>query len=175
MHTFAQLRQSLLVVWLIFGVPAITLVLACAYWPGWLFWGYFHDPNMHNLHFSEIIVVALVASIVGFVIASIAQAMVYFVLPLYAFVLLCLSGRVFLPLLLLSTPLLGLLSWFGYQHFVPDFRLYFDQSPPYQYGLTVKRFLAGWRLEVAIVLLYWWPFRRVNLTSNSASQANVLR
>jgi hypothetical protein len=174
-HTVTQLRRSLLITWLILGVPVVTLILCCIYGPGWLLWGYLHDPDLHNLHFYEIAIVALLASITGFAIASIAQAVVYFVLPLYGLMLLCFTGRASLPLLLLSTPLLGLLIWFGYEHFVPDFRLYFDQSPPYRYGLTLKRFLTGWGLEVAIVLLYWWPFRRVNLSSNSLSQADVLR
>jgi hypothetical protein len=172
MHTVTQLRQSLLIIWLIFGVPVATLILCCAYGPGFLLWQYLHNEN---LPFREIAIVLPLFPIVCFVFASIAQAIVYFVLPLYALMLLCFTGRASLLLLLLSTPLLGLLIWFGYEHFVPDFRLYFDQSPPYQYGVTLARFLTGWGLEILIVLLYWWPFRRINLSSDSGSQAYVLR
>ncbi len=134
----------------------MTLILSTVYWSGPLVWEYLQNPNRD---FYEVALGAPAISIVGFLIGSIAQIIVYPVLAIYAFILFRFSGRVSLPLLLLITPVLGLLVWFGYDQIVPDYRWYTDERPPYEHGLTLDRFLTGWGLEVAVVLGYWWPIR----------------
>jgi hypothetical protein len=165
------MRQALYI-WLFFGTPAVTLILCCAYCSGWILWEYLHNPNRYLY---EIAIMAPLLSIVSFVLASIAEVIAYLVLPLYVLMLLYFFGRVSLVLLIPVTPLLGLLGWFGYEHFVPNYRFYTDQSPPYEYGLTIERFLVGWALEVLIVFFYWWPFRNVRLSSSPISQADAVR
>ncbi len=158
-YDVGELRQSL-VIWLVLGSPAVTIVLCCAFCFGFLAWEYMHNPNRHLY---EATIMAPAISIIIFVIASIAQIIPYVILPFYVRALLRLFGRVPLLLLIALTPLLGLAVWFGYGHFLPDYHWYTDESPPYVYGLTLVRFLYGWAFELIIVLVYWWPFRSLRL------------
>jgi len=117
----------------------------------------------------EVVGTALLLPIVGFVIASVAQIFAYIIFSLCAVALVVYLGRVPLIGLLLLTPFLGLLTWYGYDHFVPDFRLMTDPSPPYEHGLTLERFLKAWGFEALIALGYWWPLRRVRVSIGAAA------
>jgi hypothetical protein len=151
--------------WVFFGAPAATIILCCVYSFGALAWEYLHNPNRHLY---EVAVMGALLSIFAFVAVSIAQVITYVVLPLCVLVSLQTSGRVSLLLLIAVTPLLGLSVWFGYEHFLPEYRFYTDQSPPYVYGLTLSRFLYGWAVEFSVVFLYWWPFRKLRLSPGDA-------
>jgi len=107
--------------------------------------------------------------IVSFVISSVAQIAAYVVFPLCALALVIYLGRVPLAALLLLTPFLGLLTWYGYDHFVPDFRLMTDPSPPYEHGLTLDLFLKAWGCEILIALGYWWPMRSIRAAAEPAA------
>jgi hypothetical protein len=169
-YSISQMRQSL-VFWILFGAPAATFILCWVFWSGFLWWEYFENPTRHLY---EVAVMVPAMSIISFAIASIAQIVVYFILPLCTLMLLRSFGRISLAVLIALTPVLGLLLYLGNDHFVPDFVWYTDDSPPYQHGLTFARFLIGWALEVPVVLIYWWRLRKVQLDSNVVVQRGAL-
>ena len=157
-------------VWLVFGVAAATLVLVAAYGFCLFVWGFIQNPSagLTPLAFG-LVTMWIPLSIVEFIIASIAQILAYPVLVACAFISFRLVGRPYLPLLLIITPLLALLVWYGYDRIVPDYRWYTDDRPPYEHGLTLERFLKGWAFEAAIVLGYWWPIRKYRLVDQATT------
>ena len=156
---------SFVSVWRIIGAPATTLVLVLAYWSAMGIWDYVRTPTRH---FYEVVVMVPLVPLISFVAASTAQIFSYVVITTCAVLFFRWKGRVSLFLLLLLTPLLGLLTWYGYDHFVPDYRFYTDENPPYEHGLTLERFLKAWGFEILVVLGYWWPMRtRHSLVENA--------
>jgi hypothetical protein len=159
-------RNELMSIWLYLG-PLVVLVCLMALYSAYVLAGpllldMFYNPNRH---FYEFPVMLPVAIIVTSVVAFISHALSYPLLICCAVLLLRRLGRVPFALLLATTPVLGLLTWYGYDRFVPDFRWYTDDSPPYEHGLTLERFLKSWALEVAVVLGYWWPIRSYRLSA----------
>jgi hypothetical protein len=163
-YDVSHLRQSI-IAWLVLGMPAVTIGLCGAFWFGVLAWEYIHNPDRHLY---EVAIMTPAMSVVTFIVASIAQIVAYIVLPFYVWVLLRILGRVPLLLLIAVTPLLGLMVWVGYERFVPDLSLYTDEMPTYAYGLTLARFVYGWTFELIVMLLYWWPLRRLQLNPAAA-------
>jgi len=145
------------IIWLVVGPPTVTLVLVVGYWLQALLRNYLSVPT-RQLY--EIVVMLPPITIVSFLIVFVAQLAAYAAMTALALMLRKGIGRVPLWPLLLASPLLGYLTWFGYEHFVPEYRFFLDESPPYQYGLTLNKFLFAWGLEILIVLGFWWPLRR---------------
>jgi hypothetical protein len=143
-------------VWPVLGAPTTTLILAVTYCSGLLLWDY---VRITTRQLYEVGIMLPLISILEFVEASLAQVATYVAITLLVILLRKWTGRVALLPLLLATPLLGILTWFGYEHFVPSYRWYTDERPPYEYGLTLERFLIAWGLEILVVLGVWWPLR----------------
>ena len=150
-------------VWLIFGGLVVTAAGSAAYWFGAFVWELVQNPARGIYAFGPFLLVWIPLTVINFAIASTAQIFAYPFLVAYACLLIYFSGRVSFPLLLAISPLLGLLAWYGYDHLVPDFRWYTDERPPYVHGLTLERFMLAWLFEIAMVLGYWWPLRRLRL------------
>ena len=118
--------------WLVFGAPAVTFLLVTAYWFCLLILGSFQNPSAGLAAYAfGFVTMWLPVSIVEFVIASTAQVFAYPRLFFYALVLSWALGRADLRFLLAVTPLLGLLVWYGYDRFLPDYRFYTDERPSY--------------------------------------------
>ena len=150
-------------VWLIFGGLVVTAVGAAAHWFSAFVWAFVQNPAQGIYALGPFLLVWIPLTIVDFAIATTALTLAYPLLVAYACLLIYFTGRVSLPSLLAISPLLGLLAWYAYDHFVPDFRWYTDERPPYVHGLTLERFLNGWLFAIAIVLGYWWPLRKLRL------------
>jgi hypothetical protein len=164
--------QALPLGWLIFGPPAVTFLLAAAYWFGSYVWGLIWAPKASlgaTLLSIPIFFVTmwLPLSFVDFAIASTSQLLAYPLLVICALIVIRWRGQASLPLLLSLTPLLGFLTWYGYDHFVPDFRWYTDERPPYEHGLTLERFLNAWAFEAAVIVGFWWPMRNLRLSEQA--------
>jgi hypothetical protein len=163
-------HNEMMSIWLYFG-PLIVLVcllaLYCAYVTGnALLMDILQNPNRH---FYEFAVMLPLSTLVASVIAFISHALSYPLLIFCIFLSTRCLGRVPLALLVALTPILGLLTWYGYDHFIPDYRWYTDDRPPYDHGLTLERFLKSWALEITVVLGYWWPIRNYRLSARAAA------
>jgi hypothetical protein len=148
-------------------MPVATLVVVSVYCSVVMVGDYVQTPTRQ---FYEIAVMVPLVSIVSFIMASIAQVFAYATAILCVMFMFRYTGRASLLVLLGITPLLGLMTWFGYDRLLPDFRWYTDDSPPYEHGLTVERFLKAWGFEVLVVLLYWWPIRNYRIPSDAVAR-----
>jgi hypothetical protein len=143
-------RNELMTIWLYLG-PLIVLVCLLALYSAYvsanaLLSDIFQNPNRH---FYEFAVMFPLSTILVSIIAFASHSLSYPLLIGCVFLLMRYLGRIPFVFLLATTPLLGFLTWYGYDHFVP----------PHEYGLTLERFLKSWALEIAVVLRYWWPIR----------------
>jgi hypothetical protein len=155
-------RQSLS--WrLTLGPPLVTLCISAAFWGATLFWDY---VNLPSRQFHEVVFMWPFATIMGFLVASLAQSGAYVTLPLLAKWLLRRYCQISLLALLAATPVLGVLVWYGYDYLVPELRWYSDERPPFEHGITGVRFLMSWGLEIAIVIGYWLLLRPLRSVRN---------
>jgi hypothetical protein len=152
--------------WPIFGVAVVTFGLVVVYVTSTMVWAVIGTSAPRGVF--QIVLPFLVLPLLAFIEAMLAQVLSYVVLVVSAILLLRRRGFVPLWPLLLSSPLLGLLMWFGYEHFVPDSRFMLDLRAPYEYGLTLQRFLLGWGIQILVVIGYWWPMRRRNSAEMTA-------
>jgi hypothetical protein len=155
-------------VWLYLG-PLVVLVCLQASYYAYEAVNVLDLLNNPNRHFYEFAVMFPLATAVASVVALISHVLSYPLLIACAFLLTRWLDRVPFAVLLATTPLLGLLTWYGYDHFIPDYHWYTDDRRPYEHGLTLERFLKSWALDFAVVLGYWWPIRNYRLSAQVPS------
>ena len=156
-------------VWVFLGGLVVTVAGAAAYWFFAFLWAVIQNPHAGPTAIGPFLLMWVPLTVVSFVTAFIAQILSYPLLVASTSFMIYRTGRVPLSLLVAISPLLALLAWFAYEHFVPEYRWYTDETPPYEYGLSFKRFLSAWAFQIVIVLGYWWPLRTSHLAVRTAT------
>jgi hypothetical protein len=160
---------SRLRLWLFLGQPAITLSILAVYMLGIFTLEEFEGPPISPF---SLIGLALTFTLIGMIIASMGQFLSWALSLGIAVISLQWWGRVRLGLLLVVTPFLGILLWYGYDRFVPEAE--WAGSPPssYVHGFTWTRFGLAWLIEIASVCGYWFPLRKLRLKGDSSPPQN---
>ncbi len=157
-----KLPLLLTTLWLLLGQSLVCIFGGAFYELGCLiYWygikGFEGHPAIETI---EMIVALIIFQVV---VVHIARAVSIIFTITAAIASLAIWKKVKLDFFLLFTPISALLLWYGYDHFVPSYRLMNDARPPYQHGLTWARFGIAWLVETIIAIGYWLPLRKTKI------------
>lgn len=131
------------------GTVLSTIMVAVAGSSAFVIWRSLTSLGWENLTLLPLFVAICVAA------ALIANAGSMIILGFYAKTVVRRYGQISFPILFVLTPVLAIITWYGYDYLVPSFRWYTDESPDFEHGLSVERFLYALAFEVSVVAVYW--------------------
>jgi hypothetical protein len=152
--------------WLILGAPIVTFILTAVgtaiFIVGLLFVG---DVGSLFVEFTSLLLLM-------FLLMSVGQCFMYPATALLAYLLLKYSGRLSLSRLMLFSPVIALLTWFGFKFVLPLVPIpmptpdnLFAEHPV---ATFLIEFAMSWIWTIVILLGYWWPFRNVGKSEPTA-------
>jgi hypothetical protein len=152
--------------WIFFGPFAAIFFMLFLFACYRLLPEYFHNQARHFYELTLMLPLMVIAtSIVAFVSHAISGP----VLLCWIFIILRIFGRIPFIWILAISPVLALLTWFGYDHLVPDYRFFTDDRTLYSHGLTLSRYLTALAFDLTMVAIYWIPMRNYRPNQRAAA------